>query len=154
MQENFSLDSLNPMNFIKAAMKGVLYFLLKLVIFGIIISVAMKQSGLMDDRSMKTYIMYFLIGSITMYIVTYLYLWYQCRNNKTIDYMKIAKTSILGPIAIITHIVVLMITSFLEVAPEIGILIYLLSWTTFGVVGVSGIIYTSALEIAQKTSYC
>ena len=148
--ENFSLSSLNPVEFIKSTMKKVLFFILKVVLFGLIISAIMKQSGLVDDQTMKTYIMYFLIGGVAMYIVSYLYLLYTVRNKKPIDYKKLATASLLGPSVILTHIIILVVCNFLSVAPEIGVLIYLLSWSTFGIVGVSGILYASALEVAEK----
>lgn len=148
--ENFSLSSLDPLDFIKKTMKKVLFFILKVVLFGLLISFIMKKSGLVDDQTTKTYIMYFLIGGVSMYIVTYLYLLYQVRNSKKIDYKKLATASLTGPSVILTHIIILVICNFLSVAPEIGILIYLLSWSTFGIVGVSGILYTSALEIAES----
>lgn len=152
--ENFSLDDLNPVSFIKKSLNTLLYFLLKVVIFGVIILVIMNRTGLMDDQTVKTYILYFVVGSILMYLVTAAYLWYQCRTNKTIDYKKIAKTATLAPAVILAHVVLLIICSFISVAPEIGGLIYLFSWTSFGVVLVSGTMYTLALDVAERTTYC
>jgi hypothetical protein len=152
--ENFSASELDPMTYVKNVMKKVLYFILQVIVAGLIISFAMKKSGLVDDQTMKTYMMYFVFGGISTYILTFLYLWYKCKGKKDIDYKKLAKASLLGPSVIITHIILLYVCNLLKVVPEIGILIYLLSWTTFGIVGVSGILYTSALSIAEKTSYC
>ena len=154
VRESFSLSDLNPISLIKSMRNKLFGFLIKVVISGLLIMIIMKQTGLMNEQTMMTYGTYLVVGSISMYMLTAVYLRYQCRGQKTISYEQIAKTALLAPAVIAVHLIALIVFGLISSAPEVGVLIYLLSWTSLGAMLVTGILYTTALEIAEKTSYC
>lgn len=150
VEESFSFSSLNPVNDIKSILKRFLWFMIHVVVAGIIMYVVMQKVGLMDDQTMQTYIKYLVIGSIVMYTLTFAYLIVLSkRKDVKIDYTKLAKISILGPSTVALHVIILFASAFLQVVPEVGMLVYMLVWSSFGATLVSGAIYSTGLSIAE-----
>jgi heme/copper-type cytochrome/quinol oxidase subunit 2 len=153
MQENFSLDDLNPMEKIKKLGMFLLIWLIKALVFGGVIYGVMSKTGLMNEASIKNYFMYFVAGSLIMFLVTFGYFAFLCRKNK-FDATKLAKLSILGPSVILIHIIALIVASFLVDIPEIGLIIYGIAWSSIGVMLVTGIMYSIGLSIAELKAEC
>lgn len=153
MQENFSLSDLNPMNKIKEIGMFLLKILIKTVAIGMIIYFVMSKTGLADQASIKNYILYFLAGSVVMFALTFGYFAFLCRKDK-FDAKKLAKLSILGPSIITAHVIVLFVSALLIDIPEIGIIQKMIIWSSFGVVLISGIMYTIGLAVAEKEAGC
>lgn len=152
-KENFSLDELNPVEWIKKGLKALLILLLQTIIFGTLFYIIIHRLGLLDNQRLELYIKYFLIGSLVSYTLSFLYFAYLCRNNK-FDAAKLAKMSMLGPSVIVAHIIILVSATFLIDIPEIGPLIYLIIWSSFGAFVIPGFLYTFGADIAQKTASC
>lgn len=151
--ENFSLESLNPLGLIKSLAKKFLWIAIHAIVAGLIIATIASMTGLLNENSIKNYIKYVVIGSVVMYLVTFAYMYYSCRHKK-VDLQKLAKMSTLGPSVIVAHLIVLIVTYFLQYTPEVGLLIYGISWSQIGVVLVSGIMYAVGLQIAEVTGKC
>ena len=148
MKENFSF---NPVSDIKSMFIDFLMLVLKIVLMGLIINFTLDKSGLNDDGSVINYIKYFVIGSAVLYVLTFLYFMYRAHSaNGKYQYTKYAKASFLALAVIFIHIVILISSSFIEVVPELGLLISMLVWSSFGIVVVSGLIYNIAFESASK----
>ena len=128
MKENFSF---NPVSDIKSMFIDFLMLVLKIVLVGLIINFTLDKSGLNDD------------GSVINYIKAH-------SANGKYQYTKYAKASFLALAVIFIHIVILISSSFIEVVPELGLLISMLVWSSFGIVVVSGLIYNIAFESASK----
>lgn len=153
MQENFSLSDLDPMSKIKAIGKFLFVWLIKVIVFGLIIYTVMNKTGLMDQASIKNYMLYFIIGSVVMFLVTFGYFAFLCRKNK-LDMKKLAELSLLGPSVILTHVIALVVASFLIDIPEIGLIIYGIAWSSIGVTLVAGILYSIGLGVAEYKAEC
>jgi len=153
MQENFSVSDLDPMSKIKAIGKFLLIWLIKVIVFGLIIYTVMSKTGLMDQASIKNYMLYFIVGSIVMFLVTFGYFAFLCRKDK-LDMKKLAELSLLGPSVILTHVIALVVCSFLVDIPEIGLIIYGIAWSSIGVTLVTGILYSVGLSVAEYKAEC
>lgn len=153
MKENFSLSDINPAEKLKEIGKKLLLWILQIIVVGVIVSIVLNKCGLMDESSIKNYIKYLLIGSAVLYSLTFAYFVYLCRNGKT-DYTEIAKLSILGPSVILVHIAILLSSTFIQVIPEVGLIIYGLIWSSFGIVLTSGILYSVGFGIAELKAKC
>ncbi len=152
-KENFSLDDLNPVSWLKKTAKLLLLFLLQTFLFGSIFYLVLHKIGLLDDQKLKNYLMYLIFGSVISYAFTFAYFAYLCRNNK-FDPSKLSKISLLGPSVVFIHIIILFVSTFLFDIPEFGPLVYLFVWSTLGTILIPGILYTSGVEIAQRTASC
>ena len=146
MKENFSFEMMtNPKKFFMDMLKNLVIFIIKVIVAGLIFYMIMKKVGLTDDHSIKNYLLYLMIGSIVMYCVSIVSMMLECYSSGTpfekMNFMKFAKSSFFVPLFVLIHIIILIICGFLKVAPEIGILIYMLSWTSFGIVIGTGIAY-------------
>ena len=153
MKENFSLDSLDPMNKLKEFGKRILIWVIEVVVIGVACLFVMNKCGLMDEANFKTYATYFLACSALLYILTFSYFAYKCKSGK-LDYGKLAKVSLLGPSVVALHVIILIASMFIVDVPEIGLIIYGLLWSSLGVIGVSGIAFASGLTIAEATYKC
>lgn len=153
MKENFSVSDLNPMNKIKEIAIFLLVLLIKVIIIGLIFYTIMGKTGLMQEASIKNYFIYFVAGSVTMFAITFAYFAFLCRKNK-FDAKKLAKLSMLGPSIVAAHVIILLISPFIKDIPEIGIIIYGLLWTSFGVVLLTGIMYSFGLGVAEYKAGC
>ena len=153
MKEDFSLGDLNPVEKIKQIAKDLLIWILQIIVVGVIAYVVLSKCGLMDEASAKNYIKYLLFGSVVLYAVTFSYFAYMCRKDK-LDMTTIAKLSILGPSVILVHIAILLSSTFIQVIPEIGLLLYALIWSSFGIVLTSGIMYRVGLGVAELKAKC
>jgi heme/copper-type cytochrome/quinol oxidase subunit 3 len=153
MQENFSVSDLNPMNKIKEMAKFLLICLLKALVAGFVIYFVMAKTGLKDQASIKNYLIYFIVGSVVMFLVTFGYFAYLCRSDK-FDAKKLAKLSILGPSIVLTHVVILVVSSLIVDVPEVGLVVYGIVWSSFGIVLITGIMYAIGLTVAEKTASC
>ena len=151
--ENFSLSSLNPVNGIKDLLKFLFIFLIKAIVAGVIMTMIMKKTGLMSEASIKNYVKYAIIGSLVMFGLTMSYFAYLSRNGKNVDYKKLAKASLLGPSVIMLHIIILIVSVFMQDLPEVGPLVYILIWSSIGATLITGIAYTTGLEIAEKAAH-
>ena len=146
MKENFSFELFsNPKKFFTDILKNLLVFIVKTIVIGSIIYVVMSKVGLKNNRSIVNYIKYFLIGSVVLYLLSMLNMIYDCYNSGTkfdkMNFKKFALSSMFAPSFVLFHIILLIVCGYLEVAPEIGVLIYLISWTTLGIVVGTGVAY-------------
>lgn len=145
-KENFSLESLNPINKLKEFGKQLLIWILEIIVVGVVCLSIMKKCGLMDEAGFKNYIIYFLTCSIALYILTFAYFAYKSRSKK-FDFPQLAKVSVLGPAVALVHVAVLIASTFIMDVPEIGLILYGLIWSSIGVVLVTGITYTFGSSI-------
>ena len=152
-KENFSLESLNPVDKLKELGKRLLVWIVEIIVIGVVCLVVMQKCGLMETESFKNYIVYFFAAATLLYALTFAYFAYKCRTGK-LDLTKLAKVSTLGPAVLLLHVAILFGSRFIEVVPEVGILIYGLIWSSIGVIGVTGIAYTFGLSIAEATFRC
>jgi hypothetical protein len=152
-RENFSLEDLNPLEWLKKSVKFLFLFLVQTLLAGVIFYLILHKIGLLDEPTVKKYIIYFVVGAIAMYVLTFIYFAFLCRNNK-FDAGKLAKISVLGPSVVLAHVIILVGATFLFDVPEFGPIIYLLVWSTLGVIVVPGILFATGVEIAQKTASC
>lgn len=153
MQENFSVSDLNPMNKIKEIGKFLLILLLKVIVIGIVFYMVMGKTGLMQQASIKNYIIYFVAGSVVMFAATFAYFAFLCRKNK-FDMKKLSKLALLGPSVVLTHIVILVVCSMLVDIPEIGLILYGIAWSSVGITLVTGIMYSIGLGVAEYKAEC
>ena len=150
MKENFSMSELNPVDYLKNMAKDLLIWLIQIIIIGIVYVTVFKASGLADEGNVNTYVKYFLISTVVSYVLTFGYIAYLCKT-KNLEHL--AKVATLGPAVVAFHIAVLLSSNFIEYIPEVGIVVNMLIWSTFGTVLLTGIAYTSGLEVV-KHYYC
>ena len=146
-KENFSFEMMtDPKKFFMDMLKKLILFMAKVIIVGMIIHFIMEKTGLTDDHSIKNYVKYLVIGSIVLYIVsmanmvldTYL----AGAHLDTALFKKFVKYSLFAPVFVLVHTILLFVCGFLQETPEIGIIIHLIAWTSFGIVLVTGIAYS------------
>ena len=159
--EKFSLGGkfdmfTDPIGFIKGIIIGLVIFLVKVVIAGIMFHIAMKASGLADDASLINYVKYFLIAGAGIYIVTFLYFMFRCRHVSLgkMNFKQFFKSTMFVPTVVITHVIILFASNFIKLIPEIGMIIYLILWSTIGVVLLTGIMYTISFDVAYLVTSC
>ena len=154
MQENFSFELLtDPKKFFEDMLKRLVIFVIKIIVFGIIFYVSMKKTGLIDNSSMINYAKYFIVASIVMYCVSMANMiydrWSAGTKLEQIAFKKLFKASLFVPVFVIIHIILLIICSYLVDTPELGIIVYLISWTSIGIVIGTGIAYTITYDGAN-----
>ena len=162
--EKFGLGSVSskfdmftdPIGFIKGIIIGFIIFLVKVVIAGIMFHIAMKASGLTDDASIINYVKYFLIAGAGIYIITFLYFMFRCRHVSLgkMNFKQFFKSTLFVPTVVITHIIILFASNFIKLIPEIGIIIYLILWSTIGVIWLTGMMYTISFDVAYLATSC
>lgn len=151
MRENFSF---HPIDWIKTFFKKILEWIAKAIIVGIIIMVIVGRVGLLDEANFHNYMMYLIIGSIALYAASFIYFLYLCKDEQTKDYQEIALCSIVGPVVVIAHILLLAFSKFIFDVPEVGPFIYMLLWTSLGVGVVGGALYATTSTIAEVRLGC
>lgn len=159
--EKFSLggkfDMLtDPIGFIKGIIIGFIMFIVKVVIAGIMFHIAMKASGLADDKSLINYVKYFFIGGAAIYFITFFYFMFKCRHVSIgkMNYKQFFKSSIFVPTIMFVHVVILLASKYIMDIPEIGIIIYLILWSTIGTVWLTGMMYTISFDVAYLATSC
>ena len=151
VKEHFSLPDLDPMKILKEMVLVFVFYLIKICIFGYIIYFMYKQTNLLDDKSIKNYFIFFFLGSIGLYILTFLYLMYRCYNNgvsfSDMDFKGYALGSLLAPSFILSYIIFIIIASFIKVTPLIGFILYAISLFSSRVNFSVSVFFSSAIDI-------
>jgi uncharacterized membrane protein len=160
-KEHFSvpgLDFLDPTKMLKDILISFLFYLLKSCVFGYIIYLTFKHTGLLYEYSIKNYIIFFIIGSIVLYLVSFLYFMYRCYNNgvntSDMNYEAYAISSILGPVFILSYIIFITIVTFIKVTPLVGTILYMFTTVSFLIVLSTGIAFNSSFELAYSLTKC
>ena len=159
-KENFDPEYLvNPTKMIKDIALYFLFLLIKVCLFGYIIYFTYKQTGLMNETSIVNYFLFLIIGSIVLYIVTFLYFMYKCYNRDVkfseMDYKGYAISSVLGPSFILSYTIFILVANNLKTfVPGIGRLVYLFIYFSFLVVITTGMAYNYTFEFAYMLTKC
>lgn len=160
-KESFSvpgLDFLDPTKMLKDILITFLIYLIKSCIFGYIIYLTYKHTGLLYEYSIKNYIIFFIVGSIVLYLVSFLYFMYRCYNNgvstSDMDYKGYAISSVLGPAFVSSYIIFIIVVSFIKVTPLVGTILYMFTTVSLLIVLSTGIVFNSSFELAYSLTKC
>lgn len=159
-KENFDPEYLvDPTKMIKDIAMYFLFLLIKVCIFGYIIYFTYKQTGLMAETSIVNYFLFLIIGSIVLYLVSFLYFMFKCYNRDVsfteMDYKGYALSSILGPSFILSYTIFILVANNLKTfVPGVGRIVYMFIYFSFLVVITSGIAYNYAFELAYAFTKC
>lgn len=160
-KEHFSvpgLDFLDPTKMLKDILISFLFYLIKSCVFGYIIYLIFKHTGLLYEYSIQNFIIFFVIGSIILYLVTFLYFMYRCYNNgvglSDMDYESYAISSVLGPVFVSSYIIFLIVVNFIKVSPLIGNILYMFTTVSLLIILSTGIAFQSSFELAYSLTKC
>ena len=134
MRENFSFD---PISWIKTFFKKIVEWILKAIVVGLVLMLIVGKIGLLDVASFHNYMSYFIIGSIVLYALAFIYFAYLCKDQDQKDYKEIALCSIVGPVVVLVQILLLVLSKYIYDVPEIGPILYMCLWTSLGI-GITG----------------
>lgn len=158
IKESFSLDVLDPMQMLKNMFLTFIFYLIKICIFGYIIFFMYQQTGLLYDKSVKNYLIFLFLGSIGLYIVTFLYFMFKCYNNgvsfSDMNFKDYALGSLLGPSFILSYIIFIIVSNFIKVAPMVGIILYAFISFSILIILSTGVVYNISFEIAYALTKC
>ena len=156
VKENF--DFLNPTNMIKDTIMFFLFYLIKICIFGFVIYFLYKKTGLYDESSIRNYFIFFFVGSVVLYIITFLYFIYNCYNNNVkfsdMNYKGYALGSLLAPSLILAYIIFLVIAKALKVTPLVGMILYAFISVMTLIVLSTGLVYQLVFDLSYKLTKC
>ena len=158
IKENFNLGILDPNTMIKNIIITFVFYLIKICIFGYAIYFIYDKTGLLNDKSIKNYLIFLLLGSIGLYIITFLYFMYRCYNNgvafSNMDYKGYALSSLLAPSFIISYSIFLFVVGFIKVTPLIGMVLYVFTSVSILIILSTGAAYDIGFEIAYRLTKC
>ena len=158
IKENLNLDILDPKTMIKNMIITFVFYLIKICILGYVIYFIYDKTGLLDDRSIKNYLIFLFVGSIGLYIITFLYFMYKCYNNgvdfSVMDYKGYAISSLLAPSFIISYSIFLFVVGFIKVTPLIGKVLYDFTSVSILIILTTGVAYNIGFEIAYTLTKC
>jgi|LakMenEpi03Aug12_release.lakeMendotaPanAssembly.Ray.scaffolds.fasta_scaffold231738_3 hypothetical protein len=159
-KENFRItDVYDPTKVFREIALYFLFLIIKICLFGFIIYSIYKQTGLMDEKSIKNYMIFLIVGMVVLYLVTFLYFIYRCYNNDVsfsdMDYKGYALSSLLAPSFIVSYtIFIILCENIIKKAPGIGKVIYAFIYLTILVIPSTGIIYNLTFEFAYALTKC
>jgi len=158
VKENFDLSSLDPETILKKMILAFIFYMIKICIFGYIIYFMYKQTDLINDKSVKNYFIFLFLGSLGLYIVTFLYFIFKCYNNNVsfsdMDFKGYALSSLLAPSFILSYIIFIIIASFIKVAPLVGVILYAFITFSFLIILSTGMAYNATFEFAYTFTKC
>ena len=158
IKENFDLSSLNPESILKDMILAFVFYMIKVCIFGYIIYFLYKQTNLLDDKSIKNYFIFLSLGSLGLYIVTFLYFMFKCYNNgvsfSDMDFKAYSLASLLAPSFILGYIIFIIIANFIKVTPLVGVVLYAFITFSFLIILSTGIAYNTTFEFAYIFVKC
>ena len=158
IKENFDLSSLNPESILKDMILAFVFYMIKVCIFGYIIYFLYKQTDLLYDKSIKNYFIFLFLGSLALYIVTFLYFMFKCYNNgvsfSDMDFKAYSLASLLAPSFILGYIIFIIIANFIKVTPLVGVVLYAFITFSFLIILSTGIAYNTTFEFAYIFVKC
>ena len=117
-----------------------------------------KQTNLINDKSVKNYFIFLFLGSLGLYIFTFLYFIFKCYNNNVsfsdMDFKGYALSSLLAPSFILSYIIFIIIANFIKVTPLVGVILYGFITFTFLIILSTGMAYNTIFEFAYTFTKC
>jgi len=158
IKENFNLGILDPKTMIKNMIITFVFYLIKICILGYVIYFMYDKTGLLYDKTIKNYLIFLFVGSIGLYIITFLYFMYRCYNNgvsfSDMDYKGYALSSLLAPSFIISYSIFIFVVGFIKVTPLVGTILYVLTSVSILIILSTGAAYDIGFEIAYAVTKC
>jgi hypothetical protein len=157
----FSVDNFDLIDysekFYKIILLDFILFLIRVIVSGLILMFCFSKVGV-SNFDIKSYMLYFLLGGAVTYILAFMYFMYKCVKNgkhvSKLNYKNYFWSALIGPIAILIQIAILIFTNSVKHTPVIGNILYFLSWSSFGLVWVSGIAFSFLLDREYHNISC
>jgi hypothetical protein len=153
-KENFEItETLNSDNWFVI----FILFILKIFIFGGIVYLCYKYTGLKDEAKITNYILFFIVCSLVLYVSTFLNFMFNCYLKKVnfseMDYKKYAISSTLAPSIILGYTIFIVIANFLKFSP-LGMLFKIFITSPFFIILTIGLVYHFTFQIAYSLTKC
>lgn len=153
-KENFEItETLNSNNLFIV----LILIILKIFIFGGIVYLCYKYTGLKDDANTTNYILFFIVCSLVLYISTFLNFMFNCYMKKVkfsdMDYKKYAISSTMAPSIILGYTIFIIIANFLKFSP-LGMLFKIFIKSPFFIILTIGLVYYFTFQIAYSLTKC